>query len=63
MLVKLSKDYTIIIVTHNLSQAKRISDYTAFMLDGKVIEYKDTKELFSNPSDIRTKEYISGIYG
>ncbi len=63
MLLKFSKDYTIIIVTHNLAQAKRISDYTAFILDGKLIEYDKTKEVFSNPKDKRTKEYIEGIYG
>ena len=63
MLLKFSKDYTIIIVTHNLAQAKRISDYTAFILDGKLIEYDKTEEVFSNPKDNRTKEYIEGIYG
>jgi phosphate transport system ATP-binding protein len=63
MLLKFSKDYTIIIVTHNLSQAKRISDYTAFMLDGELVEFGETKEIFNNPKDKRTKEYIEGIYG
>jgi phosphate transport system ATP-binding protein len=63
MLLKLSRDYTIVIVTHNLSQAKRISDYTAFILDGELIEYGETEEIFTNPKDNRTKEYIEGIYG
>lgn len=63
MLLKLSENYTIIIVTHNLSQAKRISDYTAFILDGELIEYDETKKIFANPKDKRTKEYIEGIYG
>lgn len=63
MLLKFSEDYTIIIVTHNLAQAKRISDYTAFILDGKLIEYEKTEEIFTNPKDNRTKEYIEGIYG
>lgn len=63
MLVELSKKYTIVIVTHNLSQAKRISDYTAFMLNGELVEYNKTETLFSEPKDIRTKEYIEGIYG
>ncbi|MBU5438919.1 phosphate ABC transporter ATP-binding protein [Tissierella sp. MSJ-40] len=63
MLLNFSKDYTIIIVTHNLSQAKRISDYTAFMLDGELVEFGETKEMFNNPKDKRTKEYIEGIYG
>lgn len=63
MLLGFSKDYTIVIVTHNLAQAKRISDYTAFILDGELIEYGQTGELFKNPKDARTKEYIEGIYG
>lgn len=63
MLLKFSKDYTIIIVTHNLAQAKRISDYTAFILNGELIEYERTHKLFTNPKDSRTKEYIEGIYG
>jgi phosphate transport system ATP-binding protein len=63
MLLKFSSEYTIIIVTHNLFQAKRISDYTAFILDGELIEYGETKEIFSNPKDQRTKEYIQGIFG
>lgn len=63
MLLKFSEKYTIIIVTHNLSQAKRISDYTAFILDGELVEYGPTDELFSNPKDKRTKEYLEGIYG
>ncbi|MTI66945.1 MAG: phosphate ABC transporter ATP-binding protein [Firmicutes bacterium] len=63
MLLKLKKDYTIIIVTHNLSQAKRIADETLFMLDGKIIEYDKTDNIFNNPKDEKTKEYISGAFG
>jgi len=63
MLLELSKDYTIVIVTHNLYQAKRISDYTAFILDGELIEYDKTENIFNRPKDDRTKEYIKGIYG
>lgn len=63
MLLQFSKEYTIIIVTHNLSQAKRISDYTAFILDGELVEYGVTNEVFSNPKDKRTREYLEGIYG
>ncbi|QZY55247.1 phosphate ABC transporter ATP-binding protein PstB [Crassaminicella profunda] len=63
MLKKLSDRYTIVIVTHNLSQAKRIADYTAFLLNGEIVEYKETKELFEYPEDSRTKEYIEGIFG
>lgn len=63
MLLKLSEKYTIIIVTHNLFQAKRISDYTAFFLEGELIEYGETDKIFSSPADERTKKYIQGIYG
>lgn len=63
MLQKFSENYTIVIVTHNLAQAKRISDYTAFILDGELIEYEETQKLFTNPKDNRTKEYIEGLYG
>lgn len=63
MLKNLSKDYTIIIVTHNLNQAKRISDYTMFMLDGELIEYDRTEKMFSDPEKEETKDYIGGIYG
>ncbi len=63
MLLRFSKDYTIIIVTHNLAQARRISDETAFILDGELIEYGETQKVFENPKDSRTREYIQGIYG
>lgn len=63
MLLKFSEDYTIIIVTHNLAQAKRISDYTAFILDGELIEYEETEKIFTSPKDNRSKQYIDGIYG
>ncbi len=63
MLLELAEDYTIVIVTHNLYQAKRISDFTAFILDGELVEYDETDKIFSAPEDIRTKEYIEGIYG
>ncbi|WP_352419520.1 phosphate ABC transporter ATP-binding protein PstB [Proteiniborus sp.] len=63
MLLKLSENYTIIIVTHNLQQAKRISDYTAFILDGELVEYDETETIFNAPRDKKTREYIEGIYG
>lgn len=63
MLKNLSKNYTIIIVTHNLAQAKRIADKTAFFFDGELVEYEDTKKIFLNPKDERTKKYINGIFG
>lgn len=61
--VELKKDYTIIMVTHNMQQATRISDKTAFFLLGEVIEYGDTEQLFSMPSDRRTEDYITGRFG
>jgi phosphate transport system ATP-binding protein len=60
---ELKKKYTIVIVTHNMQQAARISDHTAFFLHGEVIEYDDTKTLFSNPKDQRTEDYITGRFG
>ena len=59
----LKKDFTIVMVTHNMQQAARISDKTAFFLLGDVIEYNDTDELFSNPQDKRTEDYITGRFG
>ena len=61
--VELKKDYTIIMVTHNMQQAARISDKTAFFLLGEVIEYADTETLFSMPKDKRTEDYITGRFG
>ena|SRR3989338_8966022 len=63
LLVKLKEEMTIIIVTHNMHQAKRISDKTIYMLDGKVIEYSETKSLFAKPKNKLTKEYINGEFG
>ncbi len=63
LLDELKKQYTIIIVTHNMQQAGRVSDRTAFMLTGDLVEYADTKELFFNPKDERTENYISGRFG
>lgn len=60
---QLKKDYSIVIVTHNMQQAARISDKTAFFLNGEVIEYSNTDELFSNPEDKRTEDYITGRFG
>ena len=63
-LVHLLKDeYTIVMVTHNMQQATRVSDKTAFFLSGELIEYKKTTELFSLPSDKRTEDYITGRFG
>jgi len=59
----LKKDYTIIIVTHSMQQAKRISNKTAFFLLGEIIEFDKTEKLFSNPCDERTDAYINGRFG
>ena len=61
--VELKKDYTIIMVTHNMQQAVRVSDETAFFLLGEVIEYGDTEKMFSVPTDKRTEDYITGRFG
>lgn len=60
---ELKQDYTIIIVTHNMQQAARISDYTAFFLLGEVIEMGETSELFANPQNEKTEDYITGRFG
>ncbi len=59
----LKKDYTIVMVTHNMQQATRISDKTAFFLNGEIIEFGTTSNLFSNPKDQRTEDYITGRFG
>ena len=60
---QLKKDYTIIMVTHNMQQAVRISDNTAFFLLGELIEFGDTEKMFSQPQDKRTEDYITGRFG
>lgn len=63
LVLELKNRYTIVIVTHNMQQATRISDRTAFFLLGEIIEMSDTESLFSNPKDIRTENYITGRFG
>lgn len=63
LIAELKKEYTIIIVTHNMQQAARISDKTAFFMLGEVVEYNDTIELFKNPKDKRVYDYITGRFG
>ncbi|MFC0469385.1 phosphate ABC transporter ATP-binding protein PstB [Halalkalibacter kiskunsagensis] len=63
LIQELKKEYSIIIVTHNMQQAARISDKTAFFLNGEVVEYDQTDVIFSNPSDKRTEDYITGRFG
>ena len=60
---ELKRDYTIVIVTHNMQQAARVADRTAFMLAGELIEFAETKTIFTNPSDSRTEEYVTGKFG
>ncbi len=60
---ELKHDYTIVIVTHNMQQAARVSDYTAFMFMGDLIEYADTDTMFTNPQQKQTEDYITGRYG
>ena len=61
--MELKKKYTIVIVTHNMQQALRISDKTAFFLLGELIEYNTTEELFSRPKEKKTSDYITGRFG
>ena len=63
LLNKLKKEMTIVIVTHNMQQAKRISDYTCYIMDGRVVEYSNTKEIFKNPKNKLTKGYLTGQFG
>lgn len=60
---ELKKEYTIIVVTHNMQQAARVSDDTAFFLNGEMVESGMTREIFSYPVDERTKDYINGRFG
>ena len=63
LIYELKKEYTIIIVTHNMQQAGRVSDKTAFFYLGELVEYDTTKKIFTNPADIRTQNYITGRFG
>jgi phosphate transport system ATP-binding protein len=63
LMLELKKDYTVVIVTHNMQQAARVSDWTGFLLLGQLIEYSPTKEVFTVPKDKRTEDYITGRFG
>ena len=63
LVLELKKDYTIIMVTHNMQQAGRVSDYTAFFLNGDIVEYDKTSKIFEFPQDKRTEDYITGRFG
>ena len=62
-MLELKARYTIVIVTHNMQQAARVSDYTGFMLLGDLVEFGVTRDLFTNPRDQRTEDYITGRFG
>jgi phosphate transport system ATP-binding protein len=63
LILELKKDYTIVIVTHNMQQAARVSDYTAFFLMGELVEFGKTQDIFTKPVDSRTEAYITGRFG
>ena len=63
LMVELKQSYTILIVTHNMQQASRVSDFTGFFYLGRLIEFGDTKQVFTRPSDERTEAYITGRFG
>jgi phosphate transport system ATP-binding protein len=63
LMLELKKKYTVIIVTHNMQQAARVSDYTAYMYLGKLIEFGPTKQIFENPKEELTENYITGRFG
>ncbi len=63
LMVDLKKKYTIIIVTHNMQQAARVSDYTAYFLNGEMVEFDETETIFTRPRDQRTEDYITGRFG
>jgi phosphate transport system ATP-binding protein len=63
LLLKLKADYTIVIVTHNMQQAARVSDFTGFMLMGELVEFGTTDHIFTNPADPRTQAYLTGRFG
>jgi phosphate transport system ATP-binding protein len=63
LITELKKDYTIAIVTHNMQQAARVSNYTAFMYLGRLVEFGDTKKMFTKPAQQQTEEYITGRFG
>jgi phosphate transport system ATP-binding protein len=63
LIYELKKDYTIVIVTHNMQQAGRVSDYTAFFYLGELVEWNETKVIFTSPTDVKTQNYVTGRFG
>jgi phosphate transport system ATP-binding protein len=63
LIFELKRDYTVVIVTHNMQQAARVAEHTAFFLLGRLVEYERTEKIFTNPTDKRTEDYITGRFG
>ena len=63
LLFELKREYTIVIVTHNMQQAARVSEYTAFLENGVLVEFGDTDQVFTRPENQRTEEYVTGRFG
>jgi phosphate transport system ATP-binding protein len=63
LIVSLKRDYTVVVVTHNMQQAARVSDFTAFLYLGELVEYGSTKDMFENPTSEITEKYITGKFG
>jgi phosphate transport system ATP-binding protein len=63
LILELKKDYTIVIVTHNMQQAARMSDFTAFFYLGELVEHGPTRNIFTNPKNKRTEDYVTGRFG
>jgi len=63
LIKELKREYTLVVVTHNMHQAARISDHTAFFLNGELVEFGKTSQIFTNPAEKRTEDYISGRFG
>jgi phosphate transport system ATP-binding protein len=63
LIVKLKEEYTVVIVTHNMQQAARVSDFTAFLYIGQLVEYGGTSSMFENPKNELTEKYITGKFG
>jgi phosphate transport system ATP-binding protein len=63
LILELKSNYTIVLVTHNMQQAARVSDYTAFFFQGHIVEFGPTTQIFSNPAETQTEEYITGRFG
>jgi len=63
LIYELKRDYTVVLVTHNMQQAARVSDFTAFLYVGELVEYSPTNELFTKPREKRTEDYITGRFG